>query len=180
MYLLPRSPRARKRLLWRSASAAVLVTVTLLLIFFRNTGHSEATPHTREPAFVPREPKSVPATPAARRAAVRTVTTFTRSAIIRRNLEASWPLADARMKDGVSHRDWLAGFLPVAPYDARAFRTASYTLTYSYRHVLGYDVLLLPNDSEAGAQAGQQVYSCELHDVHGRWLVDFCYPRKTL
>jgi hypothetical protein len=24
------------------------------------------------------------------------------------------------------------------------------------------------------------VYACELHDVHGSWLVDECYPRKTL
>lgn len=180
MPLLPRSPRARKRLLWRSLTAVTVLTVTLLLIFFRNTGHTEATPHTNEPAVVLHAPKTVRATASARREAVRTLTTFARSAIIRRNLDASWPLADPRMKDGVSHSDWLAGNLPVAPYDAHAFRSAGATPRYSYRGVLGYDVLILPNDSKAGAESGQQVYSCELHHVRGRWLVDFCYPRKTL
>jgi hypothetical protein len=42
--------------------------------------------------------------------------------------------------------------------------------------VLGYDVLVLPKD----ADGPQQVYTCELHELAGRWLVDFCYPRKTL
>jgi len=80
----------------------------------------------------------------------------------------------------VSHRDWLAGNLPVPPYDAAAFAGAGYTLTYSYRDVLGYDVLIVPRQTKTGAAAGQQVYSCELHREDRRWLVEFCYPRKTL
>ena len=54
------------------------------------------------------------------------------------------------------------------------------TLKYQYKGILGYDVLVLPRANAAGQSAGQQVYACELHDVHGSWLVDFCYPRKTL
>ena len=82
------------------------------------------------------------------------------------------------MKIGTSHADWLAGDLPVVPYPAKAFRTFGMTLKYSYAHVLGYDVLVLPKQTRAGAEAGQQVYECELHDVRGSWLVDFCYPRR--
>jgi hypothetical protein len=84
------------------------------------------------------------------------------------------------MRIGTTRAQWLAGDLPVVPYPAKAFRTFGLTLKYSYRGVLGYDVLVLPNATKAGDQAGQQVYACELHDVRGRWLVDFCYPRHTL
>jgi hypothetical protein len=80
------------------------------------------------------------------------------------------------MRAGSTKAEWRAGTLPVAPYPKRDFRTSSSRLTYSYRGVLGYDVLVLPNREDGE----QRVYACELHDVHGRWLVDYCYPRATL
>jgi hypothetical protein len=64
----------------------------------------------------------------------------------------------------------------VPPYPANEFRSAGATLKYSYRGILGFDVLVLPKR----ARGPQQVYSCELHDVRGSWLVDSCVPRKTL
>jgi len=177
---LPQSHRARVRLLRRSIIAAVLVVVAILLAFFRNTGTSLETPHEKKNAVVLHEPKHVPATPEARRAAERTLSTFLHTAVIRRDLPQAWPLATPHMKEGTSYDDWLHGNLPVFPYPAAAFGNAGWTLKYSYKGVLGYDALIVPKRNEAGDKAGQQVYSCELHDVHGKWLVDFCYPRKTL
>ena len=159
----------------------MVISVAALIVFDRNSGHTTATPiDESKPAVVVRAPKTVEQTPEARAAAEGTLGTFVRSAIIRRNLEASWPLATPHMKLGTSHTDWLAGNLPVVPYPAVAFRTFGLTMKYSYRGVLGFDVLVLPNEKKAGTAAGQQVYECELHDLHGRWLVEFCYPRKTL
>jgi hypothetical protein len=177
---LPTSHRARVRLLRRSIIASVLVVVAILLAFFRNTGHSYYMPVKNGPAMVVREPKHVPATPAARHAAESTLMRFVASAVIRRNLGSSWNLATVHMRIGTSHSDWMRGYLPVVPYPAEAYDHAGTTLEYSYKGVLGYDVLIIPNKTKAGGQAGQQVYSCELHDVRGRWLVDFCYPRKRL
>jgi len=168
------------RLLRASIAAAILVAIAVMLGFFRNTGHSFETPLSDKPAMRVKVPKTVSATPAMRHAAERTLSTFVDSAIIRRHLAASWPLATAHMKLGTSHSDWLHGNLPVVPYPANAFDHAGWTLKYSYRNVLGYDVLVIPRRTKAGDEAGQQVYSCELHDVRTRWLVDFCYPRKTL
>jgi hypothetical protein len=169
------------RLLRRSIAGAALLIVVLLLVFFRNTGHSTATPineHSRAQVYHP--PKTVKATAAQKAAALSTLSRFVHSAVIRRDLASSWPLATAHMKDGTSHTDWLSGNLPVVPYPATAFRTAGYTLKYQYKGILGYDVLVLPKETKAGQLAGQQVYACELHDVHGSWLVEQCYPRKTL
>jgi predicted metallopeptidase len=179
-FRLPHSHRARVRLLRRTIVAVVALTLAFLIGFFRNTGHSLETPREDEPAVVIHEPKHVPATPEARRRAEETLSAFVRSAFLRRNLASSWPLATKHMKEGTTYREWRDGNLPVFPYPADAFDSAGWTLEYSYRGVLGYDVLIIPKRNKAGDAAGQQVYACELHDVRGRWLVDFCYPRKTL
>src|SRR3981081_2866105 len=129
------------RLLRRSIAGAVLLVVVLLLVFFRNTGHSTATRiNEHEHAQVYHPPKTVIATPEQKAAAVSTLSRFVRSAVIRRDLAASWPLATAHMKQGPSHADWLSGNLPVVPYPASAFRTAGFTLKYQYKGILGYDV----------------------------------------
>jgi hypothetical protein len=169
------------RLLRGSIATVVVTVVVLLIVFDRNSGHSNATPiDFSKPAVVVRTPKTVRQAPGALAAARRTLDAFVRSAVVRRNLASSWPLATAHMKTGTSRADWLAGDLPVVPYPGNAFRTFGLTLKYSYRGILGYDVLVLPKLTSAGTAAGQQVYECELHDVRGSWLVDFCYPRKTL
>jgi hypothetical protein len=178
---LPASHRARVRLLWRSIAGAAVLTVALLIVFMRNTGHSFATPiNENGHAQVFHTPKTVKATAEQKAAAIATLSHFVRSAVIRRDLAASWPLATAHLKNGTSHADWLNGNLAVVPYPADGFRTVGFTLKYQYENVLGFDALLLPNKTKAGQLAGQQVYACELHDVHGSWLVDECYPRKTL
>ncbi len=181
MLRLPASHRARVRLLRRSIAGAVVLIIVLLLVFDRNSGHPTATPiDFSKPAVVVRTPKTVRRSPQALTAARATLGAFVRSAFVRRDLAASWPLATAHMKIGTSHANWLAGDLPVVPYPSAAFRTFGLTLKYSYRGVLGYDVLVLPKLTKVGAAAGEQVYQCELHSVRGSWLVDFCYPRKTL
>jgi hypothetical protein len=169
------------RLLRGSIAGLVVLVVVALIVFVPNTGHPTATPiNEHQQAQVYHPPKTVKATAEQKAAAISTLSRFVRSAVIRRDLESSWALATAHMKNGTSHADWLSGNLPVVPYPAAAFRTAGYTLKYSYQGILGYDVLVLPQETKAGQQAGQQVYACELHDVRGSWLVDQCYPRKTL
>jgi hypothetical protein len=169
------------RLLRRSIVGAVVLIVVLLIVFVRNTGHSTATPiNENGRAQVYHPPKTVKATEEQKAAAISTLTRFVRSAVIRRDLASSWPLATAHMKSGTSRREWLSGNLPVVPYPADGFRTVGFTLRYQYKGILGFDALLLPNETKPGQDAGQQVYACELHEVRGSWLVDECYPRKTL
>ncbi len=176
MLRLPESPRARKRLAWRGGALLALGVLTVLLVFFRNTGHSFQTPTSNERPQVFREPKHVAATSAERRDAEKTLDGFVRTAVIRDHPGRAWELATPHMREGSTRAEWDAGTLPVPPYPKREFRTYGSTLKYSYRGVLGYDVLVLPQT----AAGEQRVYSCELHDLHGHWLVDFCYPRTTL
>jgi hypothetical protein len=173
---LPESPRQRRRLIYASTVVAVAAVLAILQAAIGNNNGPKLTKARPGTPKILRSPKTVTATLAERAAAEHTLSVFVRSAFIRRNLAESWPLATPHMKVGTSHADWLRGDLPVVPYPAAQYRTASFRLTYSYGGVLGYDVLVLPKQVDGQ----QQVYSCELHDVHGSWLVDYCYPRKTL
>ena len=147
------------RLLRRSIIAVVVLIVAFLIAFVRNT---------------------VKATPKEKAAAISTLSRFVRSAVIRRDLASSWLLATAHMREGTTRTEWLSGNLPVVPYPAGGFRTVGFTLTYQYEGILGFDALLLQNTTKAGQNAVQEVYACELHKIRGSWLVDECYPRKTL
>jgi len=150
--------------------------VLLLVLFMRNTGAPLPSKIVDKPPTVLRTPRSVPASPAARAAAERTLARFVRTAVIRRHPLQAWQLVTTRFREGSTRADWRHGVLPVVPYPAESFGSAGMTLTYSYRHVLGYDVLVVPKTLEGE----QRVYGCELHEVDSRWLVDWCTPRKTL
>jgi hypothetical protein len=176
MLRVPASPRTRRRLLYAGAVVGVLALLAVLQALIGNRSGLPTTEPRPGKAQVYRVPKSVPATAAAKAAARHTLDVFVPSAFIRRHLARSWPLATPHMKTGTSHSDWLHGNLPVVPYPAVQYRTASYTLRYSYRGILGFDVLVLPKRPTGM----QQVYACELHLVRGRWLVDYCVPRKVL
>jgi hypothetical protein len=176
MRWLPESPRARARLLRRALVVAALVAVGVLVAFFRNTGHSLQTPTNDKPVVVLHNPKGVAAPAAERAAAEQTLERFVQAAILRRDPARAWDLTTPHMRVGSTRDEWRRGEMPVVPYPSAEYRTDGLTRKYSYRGVLGYDVLVLPKSK----QGDQQVYSCELHDLRGRWLVDFCYPRTTL
>jgi len=175
MLRLPDSPRVRRRLLYGASGVATLAVVAILTVVIGNAAGPKQVPLRPGAPQVYHGPKKVPATAAEKRAAEHTLDVFVHSAVIRRNLAASWPLASPEMRKGTSHADWLAGNLPVVPYPAGQFRAASFTLTGSFKGFLDYDVLVVPK--KPGGE--QRVYSCELADVGGQWLVDYCYPRTS-
>ena len=176
MVPLPASPRTRRRLLYVAAALAILVALALAQALIGTSTGPVVTPARPGTPQIVATPRTVRASRADLAAAAHTLSVFVPSAVIRRHLARSWPLATEHMKQDTSHAEWLAGKLPVVPYPAAQYRTSSYRNTYSYAGVLGYDVLVLPKDPSGP----QQVYSCELDDVRGRWLVDYCIPRKTL
>jgi hypothetical protein len=173
---LPESPRARRRLYRRSALGAAVLVGLLLVLFFRNTGSSLKAPVENKAPVVLKTPKTVPASAADKAAAERTLDTFFRTVVVRRDELRAWNLVTTRFREGTTRTDWKNGLLPVVPYPAAEFKSAGATLDHSYKGVLGYDVLVVPKT----LKGKQQVYGCELDKVGGRWLVDWCMPKKTL
>ena len=177
MLRLPQSPRKRRRLAWvASALGVVLVFALVSVVIGNSSGPKESAVRAGAPQHF-QGATPVQATAAAKHAAGEALTAFASSAIPRRDLETSWRLATPRMRTGTSHAEWLAGNLPVVPYPTREFDHVGLTFKGAYQGgVIDYDVLVLPRTQ----RGKQQVYSCELDRLHGRWLVDFCYPRATL
>jgi hypothetical protein len=162
-------------------AGVVVLGVGLLIAFDSNSGHTLQTPiDSNGKAQVVKQPKTVRVSEADQKAAEANLMAFARSAILRQNLAASWPLADATMRTGTTMAQWLAGTLPVPPYPADAVRSIGLRQLHSYRDDLGYEVLIVAKATPAGKKAGTQAYECEIHHIGGRWLIDSCYPRKTL
>ncbi|HET7044740.1 MAG TPA: hypothetical protein VFI37_07815 [Gaiellaceae bacterium] len=176
MRFLPASPRRRRRLLYASPAFGFALVVALLFAFYRHPVKSDQIPTHPGKAQVYALPKPMPASAHAKKEALRTLDVFIRSAALRHDLARSWPLASPKMRQGTSHADWLHGNLPVYPYPAAQFRAVSYRVTGTYAGgIVDVDALLVPKK----ADGFELVYSCELHPNRGRWLVDYCYPRKS-
>lgn len=176
MRLLPESPRKRRRLLYASPAVLLAVVIALLLAFYRHPAKPIVqAPHAGK-AQVYRVPKAAHVSAQRKREAVRTLDVFIRSAALRRDLARSWPLASPKMRQGVTRADWLKGDLPVFPYPAKDFRDVSYRVTGTFAGGLVDVDALLVSRSKNGLEL---VYSCELHPRAGRFLVDYCYPRKS-
>ena len=171
------SHRARVRTGWAVALGGAAVIVAALIVLVPNTGHKSVAPidYSRE-AKVVRTPPTVRLAARDRAAILATLDKFLRSAVLRQHPGASWALTTAYMRRTTNRRDWLVGDLPVAPYPVRAFASVQYALRYSWPHVVGYDMTVMPKRSSG---LGSVNYRCELHQKYGRWLVQYCYSDST-
>ncbi len=171
------SHRARVRAVWAAALGVVAVIVATLIVLVPNTGHKSVAPidYSRE-AKVVRTPPTVRLAASDRAAILATLDKFLRSAVLRQHPGASWALTTAYMHRTTNRHDWLVGDLPVAPYPVRAFASVQYALRYSWPHVVGYDMTVMPKGSSG---LGSVNYRCELHQQYGRWLVQYCYSDST-
>jgi hypothetical protein len=171
------SHRARVRAGWGAALTCALIAVGALLVLVPNTGHRTVTPidYGRE-AKVVRTPPTVALTVSDRAAVIATLDKFLRTAVLRQHPGASWSLTTAYMRRTTTRHDWLVGDLPVAPYPMRAFASVQYRLRYSWPHIVGYDMNVMPKRSSG---LGSANYRCELHEQYGRWLVHYCYADST-
>jgi hypothetical protein len=175
------SPRRRRRLGWTAAIVLPLAAIVVVSILYGTSG-SEDTPVAADTTG-PAAPAlaTIRVTPAVRRRVDETVQTFVRTAVIRRNLEAAWPLASPVMRQAVTRSEWLRGDLPVQPFPAKALRAADWRLRYRNERTLGIDVMIQP---KPGSGAPVAVYSAELTapgtGTPRRFLVDSWFPQTTL
>lgn len=125
------------------------------------------------PPAVNRARRSVHLTPRDRAAINETLDRFVPAAAGRRDPAAAWELAGPGLRAGSTRADWLAGRLPVFPFQARDTRFHGWQLLYSYRDEVGLDLLLQPRDIE---RKGAMAVSVRLARSGPRWLVDGWYP----
>jgi hypothetical protein len=154
------SPRRRRRLGWTLAIVLPLAAVVFTGLRWSDTGRKVVdTPIRTDTTEAAAARPSIAVTPAVRREVDRTVQTFVHTAVIRRDLDAAWPLASPVMRQGVTRRDWERGDIPVQPFPAKALAGAGWRLRYRFERTLGIDVMVQPKE---GSGAPVAVYAAEL------------------
>jgi hypothetical protein len=168
------SPRRRRRLAWGAGLGSLLAGLIALGVFWPNT--AQEVPQVREPGRVQvyHAPKTVKLTSESRAKALTTAANFVKTAVARRNIDQSWPLASASLKQGFTRREWRKGEIPVIPYPVGQ---AKWKLDYTYADAVGLQVLVYPS---AGSTMRPNLFLMELKPAgdpaHRRWVVDSWTP----
>jgi hypothetical protein len=168
------SPRRRRRLAWGAGLGSLLAGLIALGVLWPNT--AQEVPQVREPGRVQvyQPPKTVKLTTQSRAKALATAANFVKTAVARRNVDLSWPLASASLRQGFTRSEWRKGEIPVVPYPVAQ---AKWKLDYTYADAVGLQVLVYP---VAGSTMRPNLFLMELKPAgdpaHRRWVVDSWTP----
>jgi hypothetical protein len=169
---IQRRPGWQKALPW--VVAVVLVGGAIAAgIIWSNTGKSNATPLTNQPAVdVSKVPATVKLTPGAQKVARR----FIQTAVARKNLPAAYGLVTEQIKQGQSLKSWSTGNIAVVPYPVDAVKYAPMKIDFSYAKEAQIQVALLP---KTGTGVKAQLFIMNLVKRNGKWLVDAWVPKSS-
>jgi hypothetical protein len=165
------SPRSQRKLLWLSALVLAAGIAAVLIVFLRNTGHSESAPLTNKPVDVVKVPKRAPLEKEARLVAGR----FVLTAVQRKNLPEAWKLVGPGIRQDLTYKEWLTGNIPVVPF-LEPISLAPIKVDFSSKNYVLLEIILLPK-----GKARSEVFSLELIAVgkgdKRHWLVNSWAPR---
>jgi hypothetical protein len=169
-----KSPRNQRYLLWISGFVLAAGIAAVLIVFLRNTGHSESAPFTTKPVDTVTTPKKVTLEPAARVVAGR----FILTAVQRKHLDEAWKLVGPGIRQGMSYKDWLKGTIPVVPY-LDPIKIAPMKVDLSEKNHAILEVILIPKSSKVKPQ----IFTLDVNKVgkgkDAHWVVNSWAPRSV-
>jgi hypothetical protein len=171
-------PEVQHRPGWQKALpwivAVVLVGGAIAAgIIWSNTGKSNATPLTNQPAVdVSKIPATVKLTPGATQVARK----FIETAVARKNLPAAYALVTEEIRQGQSLKSWNTGNIAVIPYPVDQVKYAPMKIDFSYPTEAQIQVALLP---KTGSGVKSQLFIMDLVKRKGKWLVNSWVPRSS-
>jgi hypothetical protein len=170
------SPRWRRRLVWPAALIVVGVPLVILGIHYSNPGNPGAAtgPNINVPGYS--QPKNAPYTKARQREVSRVLRQFILTAVDRQNVGSSWEISAPSLREGVSHKQWNNGDLPVVPYPAADRGLGQGYLEYSQTNAVGLEVYLFPKPGSGYSALTADVELVKGGD--GRWRVSYWMPKK--
>lgn len=130
-------------------------------------------PVRNEPATVVTTAPKVPLEREARRVAG----TFILSAVARRNLAESYPLAAPSLRGSMTLKQWETGNIPVVPYPALDVKPVRMNVTSSTATEASLRVFL---DPRPGVKVEPQIFIMNLEKIDGKWLVTAWVPYNAI
>jgi hypothetical protein len=167
------SYRNQRIALWVGLAILAVGAAVASFAFFRNTGHSQETPLSNQPANIYKPQKQVKVDSAARRVAGE----FILTAVSRKNLAKSYDYVHPELRQGMTRKQWATGDIPVVYYPAKVLDKTAFKVDESYENEIYMEVALLP---KAGSGWKPQIFYIGLKRVGGKkgpWAVNYWVPR---
>ena len=142
-------------------------------IIWSNTGKSNATPLTNQPAL---DVSKVPATVKLTSGATQVARKFIETAVARKNLPEAYSLVTEEIRQGQSLKSWNTGNIAVIPYPVDQVKYAPMKIDFSYPTEAQIQVALLP---KTGSGVKSQLFIMDLVKRKGKWLVNSWVPRSS-
>jgi hypothetical protein len=171
------SPRAQRRLLIGSSAVfAAGVIAFVALVLMRGTSNAYVGTLSNKPATLIKKEKKVPPSPAALKVARK----FIETAVLRKNVDASWNLVHVDLKGRMTRKQWDTGNIPVVDYPANNAKTASFQVDFSYQTEMLLEVNLVAKKGSPSTVRPNLDFFLGLKRAHGkpngRWLVNYWEP----
>jgi hypothetical protein len=167
------SPRVQRRLFWVGGIVLVCGVVAVIVTTVWTGPGKEVIPPPLGKLQVPQKEKTVAIDPAAQKVGEE----FIRSAVLRKNLDASYPLVAPVLRQNFTLKQWESGNIPVVPYPADLSGPSRVKIEYSYKDSVLFLILLQP---KRGDTTKPQLFHLGLHafgtGAKRHWLVDYWAP----
>lgn len=163
--------------MWGSAAVLVVGLVVFLAVFFsRGNSQPAANISTVQslPVSHPQTTTPLRGQVAAAPAALQNARTFLETAVLRKNLDAAYPIVGPFLKGGISLKAWRTGNIPVQPYPAMDAATAKLSQLSSTKSELYLRVVLNPRQGSSVKQP--QAFDMRVDHIGGKWLVNAFTP----
>jgi hypothetical protein len=154
--------------------AWVVLVVGAVIYFNHRPGSTSANAVVSGPAEVTTNPNTTGARIPLPHAALDTARRFLATAVLRRNLSASWDLAAPALRAGFTRSRWLTGKIPVAEFPSSAFAKAGFKVVSSHQKQVTLLVYIFPRK---GSHIAGWDYIVQLVPRAGSWQVGYWQPR---
>jgi hypothetical protein len=165
------SPRNQRRLLWFSGGVFGIGLIVFLSVFVLRGSPGPSSPISTVPAQTAAKQVKAPPDPQAFKVARK----FIETAVLRKNLDAAYPIVNPEIKGGLSKKQWETGNIPVIGYPAGNSKTAAFTVLWSYKTQLMTVVdLVAKRGSHVRPHLPFFLGLVRAHNKpNGKWLVNY-------
>jgi hypothetical protein len=165
------SPRNQRRLLWLSGAVFGIGLIVFISVFLLRGSPGPSSPISTVPAQTAAKQVKAPPDPQAFKVARR----FIETAVLRKNLDAAYPIVNSEIRGGLSKKQWDTGNIPVIGYPAGNSKTAAFEVLWSYKTQLMTVVdLVAKKGSNVRPHLPFFLGLVRAHNKpNGKWLVNY-------
>lgn len=158
-------------MIWISGGVFGIGLIVFLSVFVLRGSPGPSAPISTVPAQTAAKQVKAPPDPQAFKVARE----FIETAVLRKNLDAAYPIVNQEIKGGLTKKQWESGNIPVIGYPAGNTKTAAFTVLWSYKTQLMTIVdLVAKRGSHVRPHLPFFLGLVRAHNKpNGKWLVNY-------